>query len=153
MDVRKKLVELLGSMCCSDLGIDGCDTCKHRYEENCNANAFADHLIAHGVCLDSKQATSEEKQAAELPRDFGRWIPVEERKPDTVFFEATGKRYSEAVNVLTSGHNVITAIYDGEDFIGDAAFWEAEDEVITHWTPVLLPLPEPPKEVRDGSLE
>ena len=45
-------------------------------------------------------------------------------------------------------YKVITAIFDGEDFIGDAAFWDAEEEVITHWTPVLLPLPEAPKEVQ-----
>ena len=138
MDDKKKLVELLGNMYCGDIGLYACEACEYRYEESCNVKAFADHLIANGVRLDSNQVT-------ELPRDFGRWIPVEERKPDTVFCEDTGKRYSEAVNVLTSGRKVITAIYDGEDFIGDAEFWEAWDEVITHWTPVLLPLPEPPK--------
>ena len=51
-----------------------------------------------------------------------------------------------AVNVLTSGRKVITAIYDGTDWIGQFGFWDAEGEEITHWTPVLLPLPEPPKE-------
>ena len=76
--------------------------------------------------------------------DFGKWIPVDERKPATEKFP-DDKEYSEAVNVLTSGNKVITAIWNGADFIGDGEFWGAENETITHWTPVLLPLPEPPK--------
>ena len=74
-----------------------------------------------------------------------KWIPVSERLPNTITCGA-GTEYSEAVNVLTSGRKVLTAIFDGTDFIADAEFWEAENEIITHWTPVLLPLPEPPEE-------
>lgn len=74
-----------------------------------------------------------------------KWIPVSERLPDLIPCDA-GTAYSEAVNVLTSGRKVLTAIWDGFDWTTDAEFWDAEDEVITHWTPVLLPLPEPPKE-------
>ena len=70
-----------------------------------------------------------------------RWIPVDEYLPKTVPCSA-GTAYSEAVNVLTSGRKVLTAIYDGTEFIADAEFWEADGEKITHWTPVLLPLPE-----------
>ena len=86
-------------------------------------------------------------EAAELARVKAerRWIAVTERKPDIIPCSA-GSAYSEAVNVLTSGRKVLTAIWDGTDFIADAEFWEAENEEITHWTPVLLPLPEPPKE-------
>jgi len=73
---------------------------------------------------------------------------VEEELPETIPCTA-GTAYSNAVNALTSGRKVITAIFDGEDFIGDAAFWDAKDEVITHWAPVLLPLPEAPKEVSE----
>lgn len=69
-----------------------------------------------------------------------RCIPVEEQLPPTIPCSA-GTAYSEAVNVLTSGRKVLTAIWDGEDFIADAEFWGAEDETITHWMPVLLPLP------------
>lgn len=69
-----------------------------------------------------------------------RWIPVDEAKPELIPNTA-GTAYSDAVNCLTSGRKVITAIWDGTDFIGDAEFWEAEDETITHWCPVLLPLP------------
>lgn len=73
-----------------------------------------------------------------------RWIPVTERLPDLIPCGA-GSSYSEAVNVLTSGRKVLTAIWDGTEFIADADFWDAEGEDITHWTPVLLPLPKPPK--------
>ena len=73
-----------------------------------------------------------------------KWIPVEEGFPNLVPCNA-GTAYSEAVNVLTSGRKVLTAIWDGFEWICDAEFWDAEDEEITHWTPVLLPLPEPPK--------
>lgn len=73
-----------------------------------------------------------------------KWIPVTERLPDLIPCGA-GTAYSEAVNVLTTGRKVLTAIWDGTDFIADAEFWEAENEEITHWTPVLLPLPESPK--------
>ena len=56
------------------------------------------------------------------------------------------------MNVLTSGRKVLTAIWDGTNFIADADFWDAEGEEIIHWTPVLLPLPESTKEVTaDGS--
>lgn len=74
-----------------------------------------------------------------------RWIPVTEQLPKLIPCSA-GTAYSEAVNVLTSGRKVLTAIWDGTDFIADADFWDAEEEEITHWTPVLLPLPEPMKE-------
>lgn len=74
-----------------------------------------------------------------------RWIPVTERLPKLIPCSA-GTGYSEAVNVLTSGRKVITAIWDGTDWIGPFRFWDAEGDEITHWTPVLLPLPEPPKE-------
>ena len=85
----------------------------------------ADHLIANGVTVQ-------------------KWIPVTEDLPKLIPCGA-GSAYSEAVNVLTSGRKVLTAIWDGFDWTCDAEFWDAENEEITHWTPVLLPLPEPPK--------
>ena len=72
-----------------------------------------------------------------------RWIPVSEKLPTLIPCDA-GTAYSEAINVLTSGRKVLTALWDGIDFIADAEFWGAEDEEITHWCPVLLPLPLPP---------
>ena len=83
----------------------------------------------------------EGKEAAKAER---RWIPVTERLPELIPCSA-GTAYSETVNVLTSGRKVLTAIWDGTDFIADAEFWEADGEEITHWTPVLLPLPAPPE--------
>lgn len=72
------------------------------------------------------------------------WISVTERLPELIPCGA-GTAYSEAVNVLTTGRKVLTAIWDGFDWTCDAEFWDSEDEEITHWTPVLLPLPKPPK--------
>ena len=70
-----------------------------------------------------------------------KWISVTERMPKLIPCRA-GTAYSEAVNVLTSDRKVITAIWDGTDWIGPFRFWDAEGEEITHWTPVLLPLKE-----------
>lgn len=86
---------------------------------------YVDELIANGVTVQE-------------------WISVEDRLPELIPCNA-GTAYSETVNVLTTGRKVLTAIFDGDDFICDAEFWEAEDEEVTHWTPVLLPLPQPPK--------
>lgn len=89
----------------------------------------ADLMIRHGITIQNDPDS-----------DFGKWISVKDHLPELLPCSA-GTAYSEAVNVLTSGRKVITAIWDGTNFIGDAEFWEAEDEEITHWTPVLLPLP------------
>ena len=78
-----------------------------------------------------------------VPRN--RWIPVMERLPDLIPCGA-GTGYSEAVNVLTDGRKVLTAVWNGTRFLCDADYWEAWGEKITHWTPVLLPLPDGPKE-------
>ena len=87
--------------------------------------AVADYLLDSGVTVQE-------------------WISVDERKPDLIPCGA-GTAYSEAVNVLTDGRKVLTAIWNGSYWICDAEFWDAEFEEITHWTPVLLPLPQPPK--------
>ena len=96
------------------------------YDDWYSSEEIADKLIAHGVTVQE-------------------WIPVSDRLPKLIP-SCAGTAYSEAVNVLTTGRKVLTAIYDGNDFIADAEFWDADGEEITHWTPVLLPLPEPPKE-------
>ena len=76
-----------------------------------------------------------------------RWISVDDAMPELIPCNA-GTAYSEAVVVLTSGRKILTAVFDGEDFICDWQFWECDSgEVITHWKSV-LPLPEPP-EVED----
>lgn len=49
--MREKLIELLGEMYCGHLDFEGCETCDYRYEEDCQAKAFADHLLANGVIV------------------------------------------------------------------------------------------------------
>lgn len=73
-----------------------------------------------------------------------KWISVKDGLPNLIPCDA-GTAYSEVVNVLTSGRKVLTAVWDGFDWICDAEFWDAEDEEITHWTTVHLPLPPLPK--------
>ena len=122
--MREKLIELLGKI--QDSGVIDIPAgfgSTYKWVPNTDV---ADQLIAGGVTVQ-------------------QWIPVEERRPDLIPCSA-GTGYSEAVNVLTSGRKVLTAIWDGSGFIADADFWDAEGEEITHWTPVFLPLPQPPKE-------
>lgn len=95
----------------------------------------------HTAAADVLEAQQKRIEQLEAER---RWIPVTERLPNLIPCDA-GTAYSEAVNVLTDGRKVLTAIWNGERFLCDADYWEAWDENITHWTPVLLPLPEPPK--------
>lgn len=102
-------------------------------------------VIQAANLLEAQQKRIAELEAALREQEERRWIPVTERLPKLIP-SCAGTAYSEAVNVLTSGNKVLTAIWDGTDFIADADFWDAEGEEITHWTPVLLPLPEPPKE-------
>lgn len=144
--LREKLVELVhdGEQQCSKILCKGCE---HFVQlAKCKANIITDHLIANGVRLEEKQATSNaSEQFASDNHVGGKWIPVTEDLPKLIPCDA-GTAYSEAVNVMTSGRKVLTAIWDGFDWICDAEYWDAEDEEITHWTPVLLPLPEPPKD-------
>ena len=120
-NTREKLIELLGNL--QDHGIKRTPGLALP-SLPCN-EIIAAHLIANGVTVQE-------------------WISVKDGLPKLIPCDA-GTAYSEAVNVLTSGRKVLTAIWDGFDWICDAEFWDAEDEEITHWIPVLLPLPEPPK--------
>lgn len=115
-----------------------------RYEDETDASAMMDYMEQAADMLESQQDRITELEAAD------RWIPVTERLPDLVPCGA-GTGYSEAVNVLTDGRKVLTAVWNGSRFLCDADYWEAWGEKITHWTPVLLPLPEPPKEGNDGN--
>lgn len=101
---------------------------------------LADERHRHDRYVDFELAEAEELRKLKEER---RWIPVTERLPNLVPCGA-GSAYSEAVNVLTSGRKVLTAVWNGTRFLCDADYWEAWGEKITHWTPVLLPLPEAP---------
>lgn len=121
-----------------------------------NTNCFEDQSEDYnGPAIDRLAAYEEtgllpeevmllKQRIAELEEQH-RWIPVTERLPKLIPCDA-GTAYSEAVNVLTEGRKVLTAVWNGKWFICDEEFWEAWGEKITHWTPVLLPLPELPKE-------
>lgn len=84
-------------------------------------------------------------KAVEMAREIksaDQWVSVNDHLPETIPVTGCNTAYSEAVVVLTSGRKILTAIYDGEDFVCDWEFWECDsDEVITHWKSV-LPLPE-----------
>lgn len=128
-NTREKLIELMfvgqvlaDAMCDKQ---EECDKCQYNAPNACRCGFIADHLIANGVTVQE-------------------WVSVTDGMPELIPCDA-GTAYSEAVNVLTSGRKVLTAIWDGFDWTCDAEFWDAEDEEITHWTPVLLPLPQSPK--------
>lgn len=105
--------------------------------------------IAESASIERYKEALSMAVAAIREQEERRWIPVTERMPKLIPCRA-GTAYSEAVNVLTSDRKVITAIWDGTDWIGPFRFWDAEGEEITHWTPVLLPLPEPPKPLKEA---
>lgn len=116
MDVRERLVELFrNAFAAYGDGIAGCT----------REEFFADFIAGYGVTVQE-------------------WISVKDGMPKLIPSNA-GTAYSEAVYVLTTGRKVLTAIWNGFDWICDAEFWDAEDEEITHWAPVFLPLPRPPK--------
>ena len=130
-NTKEKLIELINQAKsrCRKTDCQECDY--YPLFGMCKEDMVADHLIANGVMVQDVPNT-----------EIGRWIPVTEELPKLIPCSA-GTGYSEAVNVLTEGRKVLTAIWDGTDFITDADFWDAEGERITHWTPVPLPLPEP----------
>ena len=131
-NTREKLIELMKDVpchakTCLDCEFFNTDGCGSRQRE-----ILADHLIANGVRLEEKQATSDETS---------KWIPVTERLPDT------------AERVLVSKH-WLGMQYKPEygyyqDFPNQKGCWYVLTEFgyypqreITHW----MPLPEPPKE-------
>lgn len=138
MTDRGKLVMLLheGSGHCRKIE---CRNCEHFTTlAYCKDNIVADHLLANGVTF-----ATDINVGSKL---FGnseqfKWISVEDRLPDLIPCSA-GTAYSEAVIIWTSGRKALIGVFDGDDFLCAADYWEAEDEEITHW----MPLPEPPVE-------
>lgn len=71
-----------------------------------------------------------------------RWVPVGERLPDLIPCSASpGHGYSEAVQICTAGKKVLTAVYSHKGWLFDKGFWDAWDETVTHWRPVVGNLP------------
>lgn len=132
-DTREKLSKLMVEAyerCWSTM----CPTCKEyrtaNIRSNCQANLFADYLIANGVRLETKQATktSEWIPAKEPPKESGEYLVVIHKaaQATTLLYSAEEKSWYEAtVSYATNP--------DGE-------------EVYTYY-PVdwWMPLPEPPK--------
>lgn len=120
--MREKLIELL--KCVPDV-----------WMAFKTSEKIADYLIANGVRLEEKQATSDESK---------RWIPVTERLPEV--FAPVLVKYLGYNDGSASPTNVDTAVL----LEGNVWYWwegdlaDCDDEVkctITHW----MPLPEPPK--------
>ena len=116
MDVRKKLVELLAEFYGVDPMYHGVD-----------ANALADHLIAHGVTVQEWVSVKDR-----LPDETGRYLAVKKRiAPDKL-----GGNRTDIVILrffVDNGFKMPTHIPD----------WINKEinEEVTHW----MPLPNPPK--------
>ena len=120
--MREKLIDLImasGEVCFTQSG-----------EE------LADHLIANGVRLEEKQATSDEAS---------KWIPVTERLPYTAERVLVSKKW------LGMQYKPVYGYY--QDFPNQKGCWYVlTDEgyypqrEVTHW----MPLPEAPKGENNG---
>ena len=116
---REKLIELISTAPFNPV-FDVVVQIGDRFTEKYIAD-IADHLIANGVSLETKQATSDENK---------RWIPVTERLPEI-------GRNVLVVDRVTGG--VSTAhLNDFNWFV----FSDGRGHGASHW----MPLPEPPKE-------
>ena len=82
-----------------------------------STNQVADHLIANGVRLEEKQATS----------DKSKWISVKDRLPDC----------ANTVLAIDRDGIMASAYYVGNWHSGG----ELDECAVTHW----MPLPEPPE--------
>ena len=93
--------------------------------------------IANGICLEEKQATSDETS---------KWIPVSERLPieeAKAHEQEWCEEYCEFLVVIERGLLPTTLYYDWEEnewFRINTAL-ERETYKVTHW----MPMPQPPK--------
>lgn len=125
MTDREKLIALLNEagQRCGDIECYDGEECEYAGEINGCMAFIADHLLANGVTVQ-------------------RWIPVTERLPGTE-------------KVLITDGDIVMRGYRRPDGVWKYGIelhevWERLSiKRVTHW----MPLPEPPKEVQDGSLE
>lgn len=115
--MKEKLIELLDDIQRDGNSFDDIERYGMRFPDTVSNEDVATHLIANGVTIQN-------------------WIPVTERLPE------------EGVPVLAfrSGYcgpygDVTLATYRHGYWYG------CKGLEMTHWKPILLPLPEPPKEV------
>jgi hypothetical protein len=148
--MREKLIELLENSPYLDV-LGGLSY----YEE------AADHLIANGVRLEEKQATSDEterwKVAALYFRDKAyakpEWIPVTERLPEDDGDYLVAKKIfnnsirQDVLRFAKDGRKVDKYDFQGEWkniwYYYDSEYGYITVDSVTHW----MPLPEPPEEV------
>ena len=122
--MREKLIELLKKTPIAEINghIAEAEACfvSHVFA------SMADHLIANGVRLETKQATSEENK---------RWIPVTERVP---------REFVSVLVCIPSEHPMpmVKEAYMANNW-WTTKFGVYSPKEVTHW----MPLPEPPKEV------
>ena len=132
MTDKEKLVEMLRVHPCYNVDCEKCD----EFQDDCWLWKLADKLLANGVRLEEKQATSD--KASE-------WIPVSERLPENDY----GKHWKERKYYLVCLKNgqMLVARYGYKEY----GWWiDSHDCVIernlamsvTHW----MPLPQPPEE-------
>ena len=129
MNNREKLIEVLDRFSFS-ITVNGETVADWNIPMPQIKKALADHLLANGVRLETKQATSEKTS---------EWISADDRLP---FAE-----YGESDNVLTvDGHGLIEMLYfDGGCWCyptGETVEYLTQEDRISHW----MPLPEPPND-------
>lgn len=91
--------------------------------------------------MDADLMQEQKERIVELEEQV-RWIPVTERLPELIPCDAChGHGYSEGVQVCTDGRKALTAIYSDVGWLFPEIFWQAENETITHWRPVVGNLP------------
>ena len=132
MTDREKLIELIGKV--QDEGMDYSDVvCAYRTSNE----RLADYLLANGVHLESKQATS-----GNASDENKRWIPVTERLPKNgervlVWFEYF--RYGSYNRLFRTVGISYTFCGEWSGFVNGESGWR--ELKILAW----MPLPEPPE--------
>lgn len=156
-DTREKLIELLKL---SDACL--CNLCGEEGALDVVAGVIADNLIANGVRLEEKQATSDESKqsvaynstSTEPLTNRQQWIPVTERLPeehDSTFakFYGTEKWVPGMFRTTSNDVNACVEYEDGTRIVKTLRTLDGKwnlkgtgGKKVTHW----MPLPELPKD-------